>query len=129
MATHGLLASPCLPQNFRSKAVDNNCKLEDDDYDDDDDVYLYGNMVTESVATWKIPAEKVELVQRLPNAKGRFADIYDATLRVKNGKQKVVAKRLKRKLCCEWLCKNVSRMCCLNVNLGLRTIRRHGSGV
>ena len=66
--------------------------------DDDDDVYLYGNMVTDSVATWKIPAEKVELGQRLPKAKGRFADIYEATLTVKNGKQKVVAKRLKRKL-------------------------------
>ncbi|KAI0236503.1 Fibroblast growth factor receptor 4 [Lamellibrachia satsuma] len=64
---------------------------------DDDDVYLYGNMVTDSVASWKIPAGNVELVQRLPNAKGRFADIYQATLTVKNGKQEVVAKRLKQR--------------------------------
>ncbi|KAK2157675.1 hypothetical protein NP493_1862g00004 [Ridgeia piscesae] len=74
----------------------NNYTVEDDD-DYDDDVYLYGNLVTDSVAAWKIPAEKVELVQRLPNAKGRFADIYEATLTVKNGKQKVVAKRLKQR--------------------------------
>ena len=84
---------------------------------EDTDVYLYGNMVTDSVATWKIPPEKVELVQRLPTAKGRFADIYEAILTMKNGKRKVVAKILKREFYCELIFTNVSHHVLLKYSL------------
>ena len=59
-------------------------------------MYLYGSMVTEDVADWKIAASNVTLGDKLPNAKGRFADIHSATLRSKGGRQEVVAKTLKR---------------------------------
>ncbi|KAK2192989.1 hypothetical protein NP493_19g12019 [Ridgeia piscesae] len=65
------------------------------DIAEEDDVYLYGSMVTEDVADWKIAASNVTLGDKLPNAKGRFADIHSATLRSKGGRQEVVAKTLK----------------------------------
>ena len=73
----------------------------DDDYDDDydDDVSLYGNMDTDDDTDWKIPAGNVVLGDKLPNAKGRFADIHSATLKSKGGRQNIVAKTLKSKLC------------------------------
>ncbi|KAK2156244.1 hypothetical protein NP493_1987g00009, partial [Ridgeia piscesae] len=97
VTTRTTAAIPMKDNVSRSRKPAQNNYMSEYQECDDDDVYLYGNMVTDSVATWKIPAEKVELVQRLPNAKGRFADIYEATLMVKNGKQKVVAKRLKQR--------------------------------
>ena len=54
-------------------------------------------MTTEDVADWKIAAGNVVLGNKLPNAKGRFADIHSATLKSKGGRQEVVAKTLKRK--------------------------------
>ena len=54
-------------------------------------------MVTEDVADWKIAAGNVVLGNKLPNAKGRFADIHSATLKSKGSQQQVVAKTLKRK--------------------------------
>ena len=59
-------------------------------------MYLYSSMVTEDVADWKVAASNVTLGDKLPNAKGRFADIHSATLRSKGGRQEVVAKTLKR---------------------------------
>ncbi|KAK2176602.1 hypothetical protein NP493_652g00038 [Ridgeia piscesae] len=92
----GNRAKPSNGVSFKS-----NANLYDDDYADgyggdyDDDISLYGNMDTDDVADWKIPAGNVVLGDKLPNAKGRFADIHSATLKSKGGRQNIVAKTLK----------------------------------
>ncbi|KAI0220748.1 hypothetical protein LSAT2_027773 [Lamellibrachia satsuma] len=53
------------------------------------------DMATDDVADWKMPAEKVVLGKRLSNATGRFADIYEATVKLNSVRQKVVAKKVK----------------------------------
>ena len=66
-------------------------------------MYLYSSMITEDVAEWKVAASNVTLGDKLPNAKGRFADIHSATLGSKGGRQEIVAKTLKRASSGNWL--------------------------
>ena len=64
--------------------------------DEEDDVYIYGNMVTSPDAHWKKSSDKIRLGEKLPNLNRKgFADLKKATLYDKNGKTTVVAKMCK----------------------------------
>ena len=68
-------------------------------YNEEDDLYIYGGMETDEDARWKFASDRIEFGKNVPNANGRFADFRFANIFTKSGQDIVVAKMLK----CEFI--------------------------
>ena len=64
---------------------------------EEDEIYMYGGIETDENAKWKFASDRIDFGGPVPNAKGRFADFRFATITTKSGKERMVAKMLKRK--------------------------------
>ena len=66
------------------------------DYNEEDDLYIYGGMETDEDARWKFASDRIEFGKNVPKAKGRFADFRFANIYTRSGQDTVVAKMPKR---------------------------------